>query len=944
MAIACASVLVSGIGLAQGAGAGRVPQIKFEKYTLPNGLDVILHEDHSTPIVGVNVWYHVGSKNERPGRTGFAHLFEHMMFQGSEHYDKDYFGPLQKAGGRLNGSTSQDRTNYWETVPANYLELALWMESDRMGYLLPAMTEAKFENQRSVVKNERRQSYENRPYGLVYETLLAAGYPADHSYSWPVIGSMSDLDAASRDDLATFFRRYYHPGNASLAIAGDFDPVAAKRLVEKYFGPIPAGPKVEKMAPQPAPLAESKRIRMTDRVGLPRLYLVWPSVSMLKPDEAELNVLADVLGGGKTSRLYQSLVREKQIAQDVQAYQNSGEIAGAFMVVATARAGQSLADLETAVRAEIAKLQEGPPAKEEIVRAVNQHESSLVRSLQSVGGFGGRADQLNLYNTYTGDPGFLPKDFERYLKVDAAAVQRVAKKYLVDKNIVMEVTPGDKTAIDPDPRAAADQARARLAKQQPQPAAVPDRPAPEGDEARSKLPTAGAEPKFQLPPIHRAKLSNGMQILLVENHALPSVFVNAVFPTGRSNDPDEKLGLSALTAAVWDEGTQKRTAMQIAEELATLGAELSVGSDSDSTAVRLFSLKHNLPAALEIYADVLQNPSFPQEELDRQRKLSLGRLTQVRNDPNALAGLAAVAVLYGEKHPYGRPIYGSPSSLAAIQQADLVSFYKENIRTDRATLIVVGDITAEEAVKALERALGTWKTEAGSPDGQLPPPPKPQPARIVLIDKPGAAQSVISVTLLGAERKSPDYFALSVMNSVFGGQFMSRLNMNLREQKGYTYGARTLFDWRVRQAGPFLATAQVQTAVTAPAIVEFLREFEGMVGKRPVGKEELEFSKTYLTRGYPAQFETPDAVAGQLETLVEYGLPDDYFNTVVPKIGAVTPDEVLRVAKQHLLTENLAVIVVGDRAKVEADLRKLPIGKDLTVLKFDENFRLVPAK
>jgi len=938
MALAWASVLA---GAAEGGESPRMPKIAFQKYTLPNGLDVILHEDHSTPIVGVNVWYHVGSKNERPGRTGFAHLFEHMMFQGSKHYDNDYFGPLQKAGARLNGSTNPDRTNYWETVPSNYLELALWMESDRMGFLLPAMTQAKLDNQRDVVKNERRQSYENRPYGLVYEVILAATFPPDHPYSWPTIGSMADITAASRDDVADFFRRYYHPGNASLCIAGDFDPQQAKRLVEEYFGPIPAGPRVEKLKPWVPELKEETRIKMTDRVGLARLYLNWPSVPIFAPDDAELDILADILAGGKTSRLYRVLVREKQIAQDVQASQNSGEISGGFSVIATARPGHSLEELEKAILAEVQRIQAEPPSAEEVARAVARVESQLVRALESISEFGGRADRLNMYNVYAGDPGYLQKDFDRYVKVAPADVERVAKKYLGGKKMALEVEPGRATAITPDPRIPAAEARVQLAKKYHEPR-LPETPAIPEDADRTALPKAGPAPTFKLPPIHRRTLSNGMRVLVVEKHEFPSVNVNVMFPVGRSSDPAEKLGLAGLLAAVWDEGTTSRTADQIADELANIGASLFVSSDWDMSAVRLYTLKRPLGKALDIFADVLQNPAFPEPELERQRNIALGRLIQARNEPVVLATLAAGATLYGENHPYGRPQYGTPKSLKAVARDDLAAFYRARIRPDRATLIAVGDVTPEEIVLSLEKALAGWKSVGSPEEPKFPAIPAARPSRVTLVDKPGAAQSVICVCQVGTSRNSPDYFPLVVMNSIFGGQFSSRLNMNLRENKGYTYGARTMFEWRVRQPGPFVATASVQTAVTAPALVEFLKEFHGIVGKRPVTAGELEFNKDYLTRGYPAGFETPGNIASQLETLVQFHLPDDYFNTVVPKITAVTDADVLRAAKQHLDPAHLDVIVVGDRAKIESSLRALPIGKDLTAVHFDEEFRLVP--
>jgi zinc protease len=905
---------------------------------------VILHEDHATPIVCVNVWYHVGSKNERPGRTGFAHLFEHMMFQGSKHYDRDYFGPLQRAGGKLNGSTSQDRTNYWETVPSNYLELALWMESDRMGFLLPAMTEAKFTNQRDVVKNERRQSYENRPYGLAHETLLAAMYPPEHSYSWPTIGSMADLDAATRDDVAGFFRRYYHPGNASLCIAGDFDPAQARRLVAKYFGPIPAGPKVDELPARPAQLAEAKRIQMTDRVGLPRLYLTWPTVPEFAADDAELDMLAEVLAGGKTSRLFKTLVREKQIAQDVQASQHSGEIAGAFLVVVTARPGHTLAELEAVVREEIRRVQTELPTVEELSRATNEHETQTVRALESISGFGGRADRLNRYNVRTGDPGYLVKDFERYLNVTPAGVQQVAQKYLGEKCVALEVVPGKEQALVPDPRQTAEAARVELAKQQAPETPLTAAPEIAEDRDRQQQPQAAAPSRFQLPPIHRRKLANRMQVLVVEKHELPSVNIHVVFATGRAHDPVDKLGLAGLTAAVWDEGTQTRSAMQIAETLAGIGTSLSLGTDADATTARLYTLKHHLPAALEVTADVLLNPIFPDAELERERKMALGRLVLVRDEPNALANMAVAGTLYGQGHPYGKPQYGSPATLQAITRADVAGFYRAVTRPEGAAVIVVGDVAPDEVVAQLDRVLGQWQRDESPAEVSFPAVPDRQSAGIVLIDKPGAAQSVISVGLIGADRKSPDYFALVVMNSIFGGQFSSRLNMNLREDKGYTYGARTAFHWRVRQSGPFVATASVQTGVTALAVAEFLKEFAGMVGQRPVSAEELAFAKTYLTRGYPADFETPSDVASQLETLFQHCLPDDYFNTVVPRINAVTAEDVLRVAQQYLRLDHLAAIVVGDRQKIETGLRELPIGRHLTVRAFDEDFRLVPGK
>ncbi len=935
-----ASVMVSAPAAEEHGGTGRIPELKFEKYTLPNGLGVILHEDHSTPIVCVNIWYHVGSKNERRGRTGFAHLFEHMMFQGSEHHDAEYFGPLQEAGGRLNGSTSDDRTNYWEVVPSNYLELALWLESDRMGFLLPAMSQDKLDNQRDVVKNERRQSYENRPYGLVSETIAAALYPHDHSYSWPTIGYMDDLTAASRDDIAEFFRRFYHPANASLCIAGDFKPAEAKRLVDRYFASLPAGPKVAKIQPRVQQLAGEKRIKMTDRVSLSRLYLTWHTVEADAPDDAELDLLAVILAGGKSSRLYRVLVQEKQIAQDVSASQRSGEIAGSFDITATAKPGVKLKDIEAAIASEIARIQSEQPSAEEVERAVNRFEAQFVSSLESIGGFGGRADRLNRYNVMNGDPAHMTKDFERYVRADAAGVQRVAKKYLSDKRVVLEVVPGRDRSVAPDP-IAENAAAARATNSAGPVAFVAPAAALAADFDRSANPKPDPAPRFELPPVHRAKLSSGVELLVVEHHELPTVSMHLVVRAGNAANPADKIGLANLVAAMLDEGTASRSANDIADQLAGMGSVLAVQANLDTSNVRLFSLKRHLARSLDIFADVLLRPTFPDVELERQRSQAIAGLLRLRDQPTVLANLAADALLYGEQHPYGRPDMGNEKSLKAITHDDIARYYETHFRPNQSSLIVVGDVTVDEMTRQLEAALAAWKPGRATPV-EYPQPATIMPTTVTLVDKPGAAQSVISVAQIGTSRTSPDYFPLLVMNTIFGGQFSSRLNMNLREEKGYTYGARSGFNWR-QQPGPFVATASVQTAVTAPALAEFLKEFRDIRGGRPVTDKELDFAKASITRGFAAGFETPRDIAGRLEDLVEFGLPDNYFNTVVPKVSAVSSDEVIRAAKKYLDTDYLSIVVVGDRSQIESGLRELPAVKRIEVKQFDEQFRLAPA-
>jgi zinc protease len=952
--------------------AGALPSLKFTEFRLSNGLRVILHEDHSTPIVGVNIWYHVGSKNEMPGKTGYAHLFEHMMFQGSKNYDDDYFKPIQEAGGSLNGSTNTDRTNYWEVVPSNFLEQALFMEADRMGGLLDVLNDAKLSNQRDVVKNEKRQNYDNRPYGLVGARINEIIYPPTHPYHWLTIGSLDDLTRASIPDISDFFRHYYTPNNASLAIAGDFDPQEARRLVEKYFGAIPRGPEVVRPdAPQPK-LDGLKRVEMTDAVRLPRLYLVWHTVAQYTPDEAALDTLATILGGGKSSRLYKSLVYERQIAQDVSAFNGSQEIAGTFRVTVTAKPNKTLAELEGAVNEEIEKLKQDAPTAEEIERAYNAREAAFIYGLQTVGDFGGKNDQLNQYATFVGRPGYFMEDLARYRKVSGEDVKRAANQYLNDNRLVLSVVPAARgtrgagapvpgspskpTNADsqaaPDAQAAADataatttttpagagvQTKAQTSASQPAGATPPATnvaPAPTNagtsdakrnpieEMAQSSLPKPKPDPKLTLPRIQRRKLSNGLEVLIVEQHELPVVTLNLVIKSGAAADPLDRPGLATLTADMLDEGTKTRTSLDISNQLSAIGARLFTSASWDSSDVRLLTLTRHLDAALDIFADVLLNPAFPDTDLKRLRSARLVTLQQRRDNANNIADSVYASLLYGRSHPYGHPQIGDEKSVAATTNQDVQSFYQNFYRPNNAALIVAGDVTPATIMPKLEQALSAWKA------GNIPvvnadaPAPDVGKTTIYLVDRPGAAQSVIEIGHVGVARSTPDYFPLLVMNSILGGQFVSRVNLNLREDKGYTYVARTTFDYR-RGAGPFTASAGVQTAVTKESVVEFMRELRGIRGEIPVTQKELDYQKQAIIRGFPRGFETPEQIANRLTAVVLYNLPDDYFNSYIPRVQSVTLADVQRVAAKYLDPTRMTILVVGDRKTIEPGLRSL---------------------
>ncbi|MEO8193476.1 MAG: pitrilysin family protein [Gemmatimonadales bacterium] len=903
-----------------------LPPIPYSEFALPNGLRVILHEDHSTPIVAVNVWYHVGSKNERTGKTGYAHLFEHMMFQGAKGYDDDYFKALQEAGGTLNGSTTTDRTNYWEVVPSNFLERALYLEADRMGTLLDALTEAKLVNQRDVVKNEKRQNYDNRPYGLSGARISEILYPPSHPYHWLTIGSLEDLTAASMDDIKDFFRRYYTSNNASLVIAGDFNPAEARRLVEKHFGGIKRGPDVTLPAVTHPTLTGTVRQGMEDRVSSPRINIVWHTVPALTKDEASLDVLAAVLGQGKSSRLYRTLVYDRQIAQDVSAFDNARELAGTFQISATPRRGTPVDSLEAAINREIAAIIARPPNADELQRSYNANEASFIYGLQTVGGFGGKSDQLNQYAIFTGNPGFFEQDLARYRAVTPADVQRVAKTYLTDNRLVFTVTP--RSADQQGPRAASSSAPAAAAAANTEVAAS----GTGGGNLNASLPAGGPDPVFRLPQLQRRKLSNGLDVLIVEHHELPVVTMNLVVKGGSAADPDQRAGLAAVAADLMDEGTTSRDALEISRQLASIGANLGTTADWDANRLTLTTLTRHLDAALGIYSDVLLHPAFRETDVNRVRQSRLQSVVQRRDDANAIASEVYASILYGASHPYGHPQLGNEASLRGLTADELRNFYSSYYRPNNSSLIVVGDVKPDMIVALLEKALTEWKSAIVPAVALDAAPVARARTTIYVVDRPGAAQSVINIGGVGAPRSTPDYFTRLVLNQMLGGAFVSRVNLNLREAKGYTYGARTAFDYR-RGAGPFTASAGVQTAVTKESVSEFLKELRGIRGEIPVTQLELDQAKQSIVRGFPRTFETPAQIAARLTDVVLYGLPDNYFDSYIAGIQKVTAADVARVANRAIDPSKLAILVVGDRNVIEPGLRSLEgIGTTVTFL------------
>ena len=894
-----------------------VPQLKFEKYKLQNGLVVILSEDHRLPMVAVNLWYHVGPANELPGRTGFAHLFEHMMFEGSRHVPGNaHFHSLEAAGASdINGTTDFDRTNYFETLPANQLELALWLESDRMGYLPDKLDQANLSNQQDVVRNERRQSVENQPYGVVEEGMFHMLFPKGHPYYGDVIGSHQDIQSAKLEDVRNFFKLYYAPNNASLTIVGDFEPEHAKELVEKYFAPLKRGEDVPKITAKTPPITAERRAVIQDNVQLPRVYEAWLTSPIFKPGDAEADLTATVLGGGKSSRLYKKLVYEKQIALDVAANQQSLMLGSEFQVQATARPGVKPEDLEKAINAELEAFRTNGPSEEELKRARNVLESRIIEGLETLGGFGGVADRLNSYNHYLGTPDFLAADIARYENASVESLKAFAQSQLGNnQRVVVYAVPGkqDLGAEVPTPKAEAKDT-AKLGGEPVNPDA----------EWRKNPPKPGPSSALHLPVPQEFKLSNGLTVLYSERPGLPVVAASLVVRSGSGANPPDKPGLASFTARMLQQGTTTRNALQIADSAADLGASFGSRASMDSSSVGTQVLTRNFPEALGLLADVALHPTFPNDEIDRVRKEREAALVQEQDDPFSVATRVMRNALYGSHNPYGYPDIGTSASLKTVSREDLLKFWQEHYFPNDAAIIIAGNIKLATLKPLLEKAFDAWKQ--GQPASAAASAPESSDARLILVDRPGAPQTALECYELGAARTTPDYVPLEVVNTELGGLFSSRINMNLREAHGYTYGAGSTFAYH-RLPGPFLAYSAVRTDVTAPATTEIFNELKRMRDTQ-MTPEEMKLSKDSITRSMPGRFEHGSDAVGTFAELFIYDLPLDYFSKFPDAVDAVNSEQAQATAQKYIHPEKIAVVAVGDRSKIENEMKKLNLGK-----------------
>ncbi|MEW6733560.1 MAG: pitrilysin family protein [Acidobacteriota bacterium] len=879
------------------SGQGTEINIPYQKFVLDNGLTLIVHEDRKAPIVAVNVWYHVGSKNEKIGKTGFAHLFEHLMFNGSENYNDDYFQAFERIGATdQNGTTNNDRTNYFQNVPTSALDIALWMESDRMGHLLGAINQAKLDEQRGVVQNEKRQG-ENQPYGLAYNLITENTYPASHPYSWTVIGSMEDLNAASLNDVQEWFKTYYGAANAVIVLAGDIDAKTAKEKVEKYFGDIPAGPPVAKHQTWIAKMTGTKRQKMQDRVPQARIFKVWNIPEWGSLASNYLNLASDVLGSGKTSRLYKRLVYDDQIATNVSVYLDLNEIGGQFVIDAMARPGEDLSKVEKAIDEELTKFLAEGPTPAELQRVKTQYRANFIRGIERIGGFGGKSDVLAQNQIYGGSPDFYKTTLQRIQAATAVDIKGSANRWLSDGTYVLEVHP------------------------------FPTYKTTNASVDRSKLPQAGTPPELKLPKLQRTTLSNGLKVVLAQRQTIPAVNLNLMVDAGYASDQFAIAGTASLAMGMLDEGTKTRNALQISEQLDMLGAQLFAGSNLDMSTIYMSALRENLDTSLELFADVILNPSFPEEDFKRQQKQQLARIQREKAQPVQIALRIFPSLLYGKGHAYGNPFTGSGTeeTVSKLTTADLRKFHETWFKPNNATLVVVGDITLDELKPKLEKLFAGWK-QGNVPQKNLNTVNHQPKSTVYVVDKPGSIQSIILAGHIAPPTANPNEVAIETMNNILGGLFTSRVNMNLREDKHWSYGALTLL-FGARGQRPFITYAPVQTDKTKESMMELNKELRGLLGSRPASAEELAKVQNNQTLSLPGSRETMDAVMFSINDIVQYGLPDDYYETYPNKVRSLKLNDIANAANLVLKPDNLVWVVVGDRAKIEAGVRELGLGE-----------------
>ena len=876
--------------------------IQYKKFVLDNGLTLLVHEDKSVPIVGVNMWYHVGSRNEKRGKTGFAHLFEHFFFNGSENYPRGFREAMDDLGANnRNGTTNVDRTNFFEDVPVSALERTLYLEADRMGFLANYISKEMLERERGVVQNEKR-SGENQPYGRVFSEISGKIYPFSHPYSWSVIGTMEDLNAASLDDIKEWYRTYYGPNNAVISLAGDITPERALELVTKYFGGIAPGPPLSRTEKWIPAFERNIRDEMEDRVPQARIYRIYHAPAWKDAELQNLSLFADVLAGSKSSRLERRLVYEKNLATSVGAGVNDNELGSTFNVTVTVKPGVNPADAEREMDAVVNELLDKGPTVEELQRAQNRNLADFLRGIERLGGFGGRSDVLAESMTYGDSPDFYLNRLEAMATAKPADVKATAGKWLRANHYTMLVKPFDKlsagkTTVD-----------------------------------RKILPPLGAAPEIKFPEVQRAKLKNGLNVMLLERHSAPIVNVALAVDAGYASDMAAKAGVSTLALDLMDEGTKSRNAFQISDELDALGARLNTGSSLDMSFVRLQATSENLRPSLGIMADVVLNPAFPADQFAIQKQRRLAQIGQEKANPNALVQRVLPGIIYGANHAYGKPASGYEKSVETITREDLIKWQADWFKPNISTIVVTGDTTLKEILPALEETFGAWKTGA-APTKNLTTVAKTTGKKIYLIDKPDAPQSTIVAAHISETSGQAEDLAAEPVFQNFGGMATSRLNRNLRLDKHWSYGASGQLSG-VRGQRTFLVVAPVQTDKTKESIVEVVKEIGDVAGKRPVSGEEFSSIMRNMTSRLPGRFETLASLENAAISMINYNLPNDYWSRYAGNMRSLTEPQLAAAASKFVRPGEVVWIVVGDLKKIESGIRELDLGE---VIRLDAN-------
>ncbi|TCZ82402.1 pitrilysin family protein [Lysobacter sp. N42] len=927
LALAAATAIAApSLALAQARPAAAV-DIPYEEFTLPNGLRVIVHTDRKAPIVAVNLWYHVGSKNETPGRTGFAHLFEHLMFNGSENHRDEFFGPFELVGATdQNGTTNVDRTNYFQNVPTTALDMALWMESDRMGHLLGAIDQKTLDEQRGVVQNEKRQG-ENQPYGRrIIARLFEALYPPGHPYSWQTIGSMADLNAATLDDVKTWFKSWYGPNNAVLVLAGDIDVATAKEKVTRYFGDIPASATLPDMKTNIPRRPADTRETVPDRVPQVRIYRAWPVAETGSRDATLLAMLSQILGGSATSRLDARLVYGDKLVDNVGTSMWSAELASTFFISADVKQGVEPSKVEAIIDEELRRLVNEGPTAAELEQAKTAIRADFVRGIERIGGFGGKSDVLAECAVYSGTPDCYEKELAVLMAATPEQIREVGRKWLGTGSHTLTVQPSETPAAALPERVVSAPATA------PAPLPKPDpkfRTVKTDVDRSAGVPKTTSFPELKFPTPKMARLSNGMTVALVERHDIPVVQMNMEFPGGYSADLGRKLGTANFTMQMLDEGAGNLGALQLKAREEALGADIAVGAGLDYAAVGLSALTDKLAESLDLYADVIRRPRFDAAEMERVRAQWLAGIKQEKARPQTAALRVLPPLLYGEGHPYAIPFTGSgtEASIASLTREDLVAFHRDWLQPEKARIVIVGDTTLEKILPELEKRFGDWKSPADAP--QLPAirtVATPKAPRVFLVDQPGAIQSNIYVAQVIPPTGDAGTIDFDFANGVLGGEFSARLNMNLREDKHWAYGSYSSATNTLGQR-PWIASAAVQADKTVESIGELRREItEFATGARPPTPAEVDKIRASNTRSLPGAYETGGAVLSQVAADLRYGRPVDYIVRYKARNEAMTP-QIAAQAARRIDPGALTWVVVGDLAKIEQPVRALGLGE-----------------